>query len=147
MNVPPACDSRASKRAMSSSRDSYLRLAGRVVPFSRAYPLTPKIIVGLVHGGSKMFPPHLSVIFALLIGNGPVQVRGKCRGAEVRERNGKSCKKPQSDETTSQALPLEETEQSCFANIIMKPMRCKMTTETRLVDRSKEGYGRWAVGY
>jgi hypothetical protein len=46
MNVPLAYDSRASKRAMSSSRDSYPRLTGRVVPFSRPYPLTSKIIVG-----------------------------------------------------------------------------------------------------
>ena len=37
MNVPSAYDSRASKRAMSSSCDSYLRLTGRVVPFSRPY--------------------------------------------------------------------------------------------------------------
>jgi hypothetical protein len=58
MNVPPAYDSRASKRAMSSSRDSYLRLTGSVVPFSRPYPLTPKIIVGLVGGDGKM-PPTL----------------------------------------------------------------------------------------
>ena len=57
MNVPPAYDSRASKRAMSSSRDSYLRHKGRVVPFSRPYPLTPKIIVALVHGDGKMSPP------------------------------------------------------------------------------------------
>jgi len=57
MNVPSAYDSRASKRAMSSSRDSDLRLTGRVAPFSRPYPLTPKIIVGLVYGDGKMSPP------------------------------------------------------------------------------------------
>ena len=90
MNLPSAYDSRASKRAMSSSRDRYLRLTGRGVPISRPYPLTPKIIVGLVYGDGKMSPPHLSVLFALAIGNGPVQVSGKCRGAGVRERNGKS---------------------------------------------------------
>ena len=71
-----------------------------MVPFSRPYPLTPRIIVGLVYGDGKMPHPHLSVIFALVIGNGPAQVRGKCRGAGVRERNGKSCKKPQSDKTS-----------------------------------------------
>jgi len=57
MNVPSACDCRASRRALSSSRDSYLRLTGRVVSFSRPYPLTSKIIVGLVHGYGKMSPP------------------------------------------------------------------------------------------
>lgn len=57
MNVPPAYDSRASKRAMSSSRDSCLRLTGRVVPFSRPYQLPPKIIVGLVYDDGKMPPP------------------------------------------------------------------------------------------
>ena len=94
MNVPPAYDSRASKSAMSSSRDRYRRLSGRVVPFARRYPLPPpKIIIGLVYGNGKMPHPHLSVLFALVIGNGPVQARGKCWGAGVRERNGKSCKK------------------------------------------------------
>ena len=85
MNVPPAYDSRASKRAMSSSRDSYLRLTGRVVPFSRPYPLTPKINVGLEYGDGKMPPPPSFSHICPGDCNGPVQVRGKCRGAGVRE--------------------------------------------------------------
>ena len=63
MNVPPADDSRASKRAMSSSRDSYLKLTGRVVLFSRPYPLTQNIIILLVYDYGKMSPaPTFSLI-------------------------------------------------------------------------------------
>jgi hypothetical protein len=40
-----------------------------------------------------------------VIGKGPVQVRGKCRGAGVRERNGKFCKKPQSDKQLTVLRP------------------------------------------
>jgi hypothetical protein len=53
-----------------------------VVPFSRPYPLTPKIVVGLGCGDGKMPPPHLSVIFAL----GIVMDRCRCaRNVGVRE--------------------------------------------------------------
>src|SRR5258706_3651128 len=85
---------------MSSSRDSYLRL-GRWSRF-RARIRYPQDSVST----AKCPHPHLSVIFALVIDNGPVQVRGKCQGAGVRERNGKSCKKPQSDKRTSRDLAI-----------------------------------------
>jgi hypothetical protein len=88
MNVPSAYDSRASKRAMSLSRDSDLRLTGRVAPFSRPYPLTPKIIVGLVYGDGKMSPPPIFQSYSpwRLVKDqcrcaGNVRVRG--RGSEM----------------------------------------------------------------